>query len=463
MDLIKVQKDNNPVKLRRLFIRYLSVFCAVTLLLAVILISSFFVLLSNGVILPANYAENQLLSAKGAIAASTTLTPNLIPDLCRYAVYTTDGKIVSGNLSSGEAQKAWSLTQEGSSGQSLMNYYMKIARNDGFCIVRYNILAQFSSPALRASLPTPEFLVFLIFAFCFLLEIFVLASSFGKMLTRKMRGLQNATGKIQNQDLEFEVESSGVCEIDNVLFSIDKMKEALKTSLEKQWDLEQTRREQISALAHDVKTPLTVVRGNVELLAETYQTQEQKQYTNYIAESAHQMEQYIKALIEISNSEMRTVFCKEIIDSEKYIEEIRSRISALVSVKGLKVNFAIESLPPVFCADPELLQRAIMNVVSNAADYSPQQGEIGFSVEAADGHVRFCVTDSGTGFSPADLAQAAEQFYMGDLSRSSKAHYGMGLYITKAIVDQHNGTLTLSNSTVTGGGQVVIVIPVSRI
>ncbi|MMZ65886.1 Phosphate regulon sensor protein PhoR [compost metagenome] len=73
--------------------------------------------------------------------------------------------------------------------------------------------------------------------------------------------------------------------------------------------------------------------------------------------------------------------------------------------------------------------------------------------------IRFSILDEGPGFSPEGLKQAAEQFYMGDSFRRINGHYGMGLYITKSIVNLHGGKLIITNSTQTGGGQVSIEIP----
>ena len=69
------------------------------------------------------------------------------------------------------------------------------------------------------------------------------------------------------------------------------------------------------------------------------------------------------------------------------------------------------------------------------------------------------VTDAGPGLSQEDLKHAKEQFYMADHSRTSNLHFGMGLFITKSIVQQHNGQLILSNSEKTGGAQVTILMP----
>ena len=274
-----------------------------------------------------------------------------------------------------------------------------------------------------------------------------------------MSSLKNATEKIRNKDLEFTVESSGVREIDNMLRSLDNMKEALKTSLKKQWKMEKERRKQISALAHDIKTPLTVVRGNADLLVRTCQTEKQREYTAFIEEGTHQMEQYIKTLIEISKAEIGYSLNKQSVDSKLFINSIYGQITALAAFKKLTIDFKTNHLPESFDADSGLLQRALMNIASNAVDYSPENTKIDFSVEAAGDDIYFCIIDCGKGFSPDALKNAAQQFYMADKSRTSKAHYGMGLFIAKSIAEQHGGALMLENSAETGGGKVTVKIP----
>lgn len=81
---------------------------------------------------------------------------------------------------------------------------------------------------------------------------------------------------------------------------MDKMRKELKLSLENQWKAEQSRKEQISALAHDLKTPLTIIRGNAEILFDTSPTEEQAESIHFIEESSLQMQSYIKMLIELA-------------------------------------------------------------------------------------------------------------------------------------------------------------------
>ena len=451
--------SRKPRKLRRLFSGYIAAFCVGTILLAGLMIAGSFALTSIGFILPANYAELQLSSTKEKIENSDTVTPDMIPETCSYGVFTQQGKLLSGDLSKEDAATAWNVTQVKGYRQNSGYFYLSIPRKNEICIVRYMLLMQFNSPFLRSFLPPYELLTYPIFGVLFLLEVFLLASSFGKKLAKKLQSLQNAAEKIQNQDLNFSVESSGITEIDNVLNSIDKMKEALKTSLQEQWALQQSRREEISALAHDIKTPITVVRGNADLLAETDQTEEQKNYTGYIVDSTRQMEQYIKTLIEISKAETGYSLNQKSLETNAFIAEIHKQISALTAAKRLSLHFEARNLPQSFCADPELLQRAILNIVSNAVDFSEENGTVLFTVDGQNDRLQFCSIDSGEGFSSDALKNAANQFYMSDKSRTSKTHYGMGLFIAKSIAVQHSGTLLIENSSETGGGKVTLQIP----
>ena len=268
-----------------------------------------------------------------------------------------------------------------------------------------------------------------------------------------------ATEQIQKQNLDFEVESSEISEYNAVLNSISEMKDSLKLSLEQQWKAEQSQREQIAALAHDLKTPLTVIQGNIDLINETELDDEQRLYAGYITESSEQIQLYIKTLIDISRTVTGYQLQVEKIDIADYMEQIETQASALCVTKEIHLNMETETDMGCFEADKLLLERAIMNVVNNALEYSPQRGTIYVETQRKENFLQVIITDEGAGFTNEDLRHAREQFFMGDHSRSSNMHFGMGLYITNSIVKQHNGELTLKNSDKTGGAEVTIKIP----
>ena len=101
----------------------------------------------------------------------------------------------------------------------------------------------------------------------------------------------------------------------------------------------------------------------------------------------------------------------------------------------------------------------VLSCILYLIGYSPPQGTIYVTVQKTDCFLHISITDEGGGFTPEALHHAQEQFFMGDKSRSSNMHFGMGLYITSSIIKQHGGQLVLSNSKKTGGAQVTIKIP----
>lgn len=187
--------------------------------------------------------------------------------------------------------------------------------------------------------------------------------------------------------------------------------------------------------------------------------EEQRLYAEYISSSSEQMQLYIRTLIDISRAASGYQLHMEEIDVLSYVEQLRGQIDALCQTKKIGLQMELEHLPDVLSVDKLLLERAIMNVINNALDYSPQDSSIHISIIGSKQHLKITVTDAGPGFLQEDLLHAEEQFYMADHSRSSNLHFGMGLFITKSIVQQHGGQLVLSNSEKTGGAQVTILIP----
>lgn len=451
---------NKNIRLRTFFVQYLLALFVGFLLIVLISVGLFFTSLKTGFIISVGDVEANIESKKTEIASAKTVSADLIPETCEYAVVSENGEFLSGSMTKSEADDAWNVIQSGrrTSGISLMTglnaqCYFPIERQNEIVIVKYS--SQFSAEFLREHLPAPEIVLFWTILAAILAEIILLSRLYGRKISRKLIPLQTATEKIENKDLEFEVQYSGIQEIDVALQSLESMKTELKRSLETQWKIEQTRKMQISALAHDIKTPLTVVRGNAEMLNDTDQTGDQREFTHYILKNANQMEQYVQMLIELSKAEACYLLQRENVNTRAFLDELYSQFHALVSIKHLKTEFEEKNLPEIINLDSSLMQRAIMNIVSNAVDYSPDGGLIQFFVSAEKHRFRFTVEDSGKGFSAEDLKNAAIQFYQGDSSRSSKSHYGMGLFIADSIVRQHGGSLSIANSA-KGGGMVTI-------
>ena len=406
-----------------------------------------------------DYSEIRANELAPILAATPDLSDVQIPMGIEYALLDKNYQLIETTLDETELQQAMRYATTGANDQNLQKRYLLVTRENEYVVLQYYIGAQYTNEWMNKYLPSPDILLIVLIAAGGIFVCLFLTTRFAKKLRLQLVPLFEATSEVAKQNLDFEVGHSNIKEFEDVLISFSHMKESLKASLEQQWKAEQMQKEQIAALAHDLKTPLTVIQGNADLISETELDEEQRLYVEYISSSSEQMQLYIRTLIDISRAATGYQLHMEDIDLPAYMKQLREQIDALCQTKKIGLQVEIEHLPAVLSADKLLLERAIMNVVNNALDYSPQDSSISISMMGDNGSLKISVTDAGPGFSQEDLLHAEEQFYMADRSRSSNLHFGMGLFITKSIVQQHDGQLILSNSEKTGGAQVTISIP----
>lgn len=454
MERIKGKKS-----ISRIFAFYTISFCAAAVILIAANFFLFVVMLRSGSIRPANYYEKYIEQRRNAIEEAKDVK-TIIPKECSYAVFSSDGKFVEGNVTENKALTMWKIfkNDEKIDGD---NFYKIIQRKNEVCIIEYKLIAQFSNHVLQKFISAERYFE-LQYVILFICAVILFSKSFRKRMLKEMKILKETTENIQMENLDFEIKSSNIIEINEVLSALDKMKAELQYSLNKQWKMEEMRKEQMAALAHDIKTPLTILRGNAELLEELKLDSEQEALIKDIINESAKMETYIKSLIEIMKSGKGVTLHKKEVNSQSFIESICEAGTSMARGKEIKFIKKAGEVPEVFLADEEALRRAIINVISNAVDYSPFNGEILFNVDEHNGNLRFVVEDSGRGFSSEEINCAAEQFFQGDKSRNSKNHYGMGLYIAKEFITQHNGTIVLGNSEKIGGAKVTLEIPGRR-
>ena len=439
---------------RFLFMLLVGLFGAVAIPFLLVTVSTTLGLTTYG-----DYSEIRANELAPILAATPDLSDVQIPMGIEYALLDKNYQLIETTLDENELEQAMRYATTGASDQNLQKRYLLVTRENEYVVLQYYIGAQYTNEWMNEHLPSPDILLIVLIAAGGIFVCLLLTTRFARKLRLQLVPLFEATSEVAKQNLDFEVGHSNIKEFEDVLISFSHMKESLKASLEQQWKAEQMQKEQIAALAHDLKTPLTVIQGNADLICETELDKEQRLYAEYISSSSEQMQLYIRTLIDISRAATGYQLHMEDIDLPAYIKQLREQIDALCQTKKIGLQVEIEHLPAVLSVDKLLLERAIMNVVNNALDYSPQNSSISISMMGDNESLKISVTDAGPGFSQEDLLHAEEQFYMADRSRSSNLHFGMGLFITKSIVQQHDGQLILSNSEKTGGAQVTISIP----
>lgn len=447
--------------LRTAFIKYLVMLIGGLALSVITPFLIFTIFASLGIVNYANQSEEFVKTIAPVLASTPDLadvTENMPPG-CDYLLLDKSYTILETSLKNDDVKSALRYATDGVNTANNGKQFLLITRDKELIVLQYYIGSRFINPWLNKYFPSPEMILYSLIALNCVFVCILLTIRFSRRLQKQLVPIMNATEEISSQNLDFEIGHSNIKEFEDVLLSFSKMRDNLKNSLEQQWAAEQMQKEQIAALAHDLKTPLTVIQGNADLIIETDLDEEQRLYAEYISNSSEQMQLYIRTLIDISRAATGYQLRMENVDLPAYVEQLRGQIDALCQTKKIGLQMEIEHLPALLSADKLLLERAIMNVVNNALDYSPQDSSISISITGNKGGLQISVTDAGPGFSQEDLLHAEEQFCMADHSRSSNLHFGMGLFITKSIVQHHGGQLDLSNSEKTGGAQVTISIP----
>ncbi len=283
-----------------LFLKYVTLFCVNTILLAAGVFGLMLWAAGAGLLLPANYAEVQLSENAGEIYRAGDLLETWIPQGCTYGVYGPGGEWQEGNFPRQEQKKAWDHYEKNHIYAEYKGFYRFLPLEDGnICIVKYYLVMRYAGDMLNKLFPSPEILMPIADLVLFVLNAVLLSRSFAKKVGEELQALQGITERIAANDLEFETGTSDVREIEGIMSSLGRMKDALQESLRAQWDMEKQKHEQLSALAHDIKTPLTIIRGNAELLKESGLSQEDQECVRYILDGGEEIQGYLEAMKEV--------------------------------------------------------------------------------------------------------------------------------------------------------------------
>jgi signal transduction histidine kinase len=295
--------------------------------------------------------------------------------------------------------------------------------------------------------------------------IFIVSFQMQRNVIKPLEGMGKAARKIANGDLDFELPATRVSEIAEVRKAFLAMGAGLRKSIAKQAKLEAERRFFISAIAHDLRTPLFALRGYLEGLDQGIANTPDK-VNKYIAicrEKSDQLERLVSDLFEFAKLEyMEQSLQVEPFDFGQVME--RSVDSLRPKAEAKNVNITLD-FPINSCripGDAHLLERAISNLLDNAIRHTPTSGEVTISWALNESRVAFRVADTGPGFNPEDLPQIFDPLFRGETSRNRETGgTGLGLTIAKRIIKAHGGDLIAANQ-ITGGAILTGWIPASR-
>ena len=443
--------------LRRVFTGFILRIALEMLIGGALLAGLFILAMFSGFILPANYYE-QYANAVMEQAGQWENAADVIPDIEDYVTYylVDDSRVVLMSNRSGSVGKE--LREEAGAGfLTGQKYYIKKDFSDGTLYLEYYMRSCYQSAFLNRYFLSPG-VVAGILAFIMVLLIVILnVRRMAVLFQKELRPLGEAAGQISIDNLDVKIAPSSITEVQRVEDSFLKMKDELSDSLEREWQTQRDQRAQIAALAHDLKTPLTVILGNLDLLSETDITEDQRQMIETsIAEVKHS-EDYIGILVDMARNTGEVEIRRAPIALKGFFANIENKSLVLCENKKVRLETSYRFVDTEYSGDRDRIERAVMNLLSNAIDYSPEEAVVSLDASCVDGTLTVTVRDHGEGFPEELLKSGVGLFKMGEASRSRKKHYGIGLFMAENTAKLHNGRLVISNCA-DGGAEVKIVL-----
>ncbi len=452
--------------MRTIFSIFLLKIVLGTILAVVLPIVLFFALMEWGYVLPANYSDMVARSEAEAIENTDDLYLYLenMPGFLSYLVYDSNDTVLRTNMNQTQQEQGIAYVKNGIMQTPLTgnHQYMIVERSEAFVLLQYTVKAHYVSKTLEKYLPSADITMLLLMVLLALVNSMIQVRLLAKRFQRELRPLMQVTHEISAQNLDCEVPKSKVKEIEEILQSFSDMRDALKSSLEKQWEMQRTQREQVAALAHDLKTPMTVTLGNLDLLGETELDAEQNQLLEDAWEGLEQMSDYVGLLMEMTMASTRYQYHFEWIRMAELCDTVRRKAEVLCQNKQIFFSVQGNADALEYRGDYAMLERAFMNIIRNAVEYTPENGKIIFSINQSGDDIKLEVADSGKGFSEKMLKQGTGLFAMEDESRNGEAHYGMGLYFVDSVIKKHAGELRLTNDEQLGGAKIIILLKIKK-
>ncbi|QAA33169.1 HAMP domain-containing sensor histidine kinase [Clostridium manihotivorum] len=276
-----------------------------------------------------------------------------------------------------------------------------------------------------------------------------------KSIVKPIKELDKGAGEILKGNLDYKLDIDSSDEIGEVADTFEEMRLRLKESLEIQKHYEENRKELIASISHDLKTPITSIKGYIEGIKDGVADTPDKmeKYVNTILTKANYMDSLINDLFLYSKLDLnKEPFKFQKVDMNVYIRDCVEEINFDLDQNKVNLKFNVPDTPTLLNIDVQKVKRAIMNIVENSIKYKTDERLIiEIILRRYSSNVILEIKDNGRGIPKEALPYIFERFYRADTSRETTiGGSGLGLAIAKKIMDEHNGEISVDSEANVG-------------
>jgi len=304
------------------------------------------------------------------------------------------------------------------------------------------------SPVSPSAANFSNFLIFLgwVFLFSFAVTNIIVSRQLSRAIVKPLRNLQEAAAEISRGNLDNQIAEEGDEEIQELCRDLEVMRLKLKELIHTQLKYEDNRKMLVSSISHDLKTPVTTIKGYIEgILDGVANTPEKKtKYLQTAYQKAIQVDQMIDDLLLYSRLDLKQMpFNFEKIDLEKFITDFVEESEPEMEQRQIRLSLNVDlSGTKIVSLDQEKMRRVLTNILDNSIKYMDKAfKEIRIMLREASTNVLIEIRDNGSGINKRDLPHIFDRFYRADSSRSQIKGTGLGLAIAKQIIEGHGGRI----------------------
>lgn len=295
------------------------------------------------------------------------------------------------------------------------------------------------------------------FFYAFTGMIFTIFLFYRKRLKYPLSILEESVERIRKDDLDFRVSYESKDELGRLCDSVEAMRLELVRGKEEMWRLIDRQKELNAAFAHDLRTPLTVLRGYTDFLSRYIpegRISNEKLESTLALMAGHlkRLEEYSRTMKGIRDIE-EVPFVPEQTSVQSIKRKIEEVVFALNQIRDVSIicEGNVPDVPAL--ADDNLIMEVLENILSNAIRYAKEKIEVLLSYDQEKEELVLAVRDDGPGFSGEQLIKALKPYHKSCAEKESGEHFGIGLHICRELCRKHGGTLNIANS-IKGGAAV---------
>ncbi len=305
---------------------------------------------------------------------------------------------------------------------------------------------------------------------CYIISVLGFVLWLSRKIRKPLDTLSSAMLAFAEGDRNQAVEYSGSAEFVQICDSFNNMSEQLRESEKAKMEIEKQKQKMLADISHDLKTPITTIQGYAKALADgMIAAEEQKKYLNKIYNKAIDLTDLINTFYEYSKLEHPDyAFTFESTEIYEFLREYLANRYEEISDKGFELELDIPEESAICNVDKVQLKRAFDNIVNNSLKHNLQGTKIFVNVAVCNeqneqNFIKIVIADNGMGI-PKEIAKTIfEPFVVGDDSRNSRQGSGLGLSISKKIIERHGGSIALETTEANGYNTAFrILIPFIR-